>query len=167
VDVPRVLKNIVEGLIKSRVPFVLSLHPRTRKRLVAFGFLEKLQCANNIQIIPPQGYLDFLTLMKHCTFIVTDSGGIQEEATSPALSKRTLVLRLSTERQEAVEVGISKLVRLEASDIANEVAKEWDSNKEKIQRKTSSSPYGAGYASEKIVDILKNFSLPAIHGMRE
>ena len=60
--------------------------------LKKFDLYKKIQI-KNIQIIPPQGYLDFLSLMKNCKFIVTDSGGIQEEATSQFLAKKVVVLR--------------------------------------------------------------------------
>ena len=64
--------------------------------------MEKMK---NVLILPPLGYLDFLVLMKNCSLIITDSGGVQEEATAPGIRKRVLVVRLSTERQEAVEAG--------------------------------------------------------------
>ena len=68
----------------------------------------------NVLILPPLGYLDFLVLMKNCRLIITDSGGIQEEATAPNIRKQVLVIRLSTERQEAVEAGFAKVVGTDA-----------------------------------------------------
>jgi UDP-N-acetylglucosamine 2-epimerase (non-hydrolysing) len=91
-------------------------------------------------------------LIKHCRFVVTDSGGIQEEATSPSLSKRVLVLRLFTERPEAIQVGAAKLVLLESQEIVKEISSEWNTGS---KLKFSSSPYGDGSASEKIVNIIK------------
>lgn len=155
VDDPKVLGNIVQGLIKSNLPIVISLHPRSKKRLLDYGFFEKLESIKNIQILPPVGYLDFLILMKNSKFIVTDSGGIQEEATSQLISKRILVLRVSTERPEALRSRFTKLVKLESQKIAEEITLEWNG----MFKKHSSSPYGDGGASEKIVNIVRNYQI--------
>ena len=154
VDNPKILGDIVEALIVSKVPIVISLHPRTKNRLMDFGYLDKIESAANIQIIPPQGYLDFLVLMKNSRFVVTDSGGIQEEVTSPSLSKRVLVLRRSTERPEAIQAGMAKLVPLELKQIIMEVSSEWNA----LTKSFPPSPYGDGLASDKILDILRNSS---------
>ena len=74
------------------------------------GYFEKIKSTKHIQLLPPLGYLDFLVLMKRCKFLVTDSGGLQEEATAPEISKRVLVLRKSTERLEAVKRGLAELL---------------------------------------------------------
>ena len=152
VDDPTVLQKIAQALIASEVPIVISLHPRTKKRLADFGYLNKLQSAANIRVIPPQGYLDFLVLLKQSKFVVTDSGGIQEEATSPALSKRVLVLRRSTERPEAIQAGFAKLVPLELEKIVEDICTEWNNTPKLLL----SSPYGDGMASEKIIKIMRN-----------
>jgi UDP-N-acetylglucosamine 2-epimerase (non-hydrolysing) len=154
VDNHKILGEIVLGLLKSKLPIIIPLHPRTKKRLIDFGFFNKLKSTKNIQIISPQGYLDFLVLMKHSKFIVTDSGGMQEEATSPSLSKRILVLRRSTERPEAIKAHITKLVKLESQEIATEICREWNARPKKFP----SSPYGDGFASDKIIDIIKKSS---------
>jgi UDP-N-acetylglucosamine 2-epimerase (non-hydrolysing) len=158
VDNGKILGNIVNGLLRSRLSLVLPLHPRTKKSLLRFGLYHKLNSSKNIQMIPPQGYLDFLMLMKYCKLIVTDSGGIQEEATSPALSKRILVLRRSTERPEALRENVTKLVRLEATQIAKELALEGDL----APKRFPSSPYGDGTASHTIIKIIKKSSVSRI-----
>jgi UDP-N-acetylglucosamine 2-epimerase (non-hydrolysing) len=155
VDNGKILANIVNGLLLSHLPLVLPLHPRTKKKLVRFGLFHKLNSSKNIQIISPQGYLDFLILMKYCKLIVTDSGGIQEEATSPALSKRILVLRRSTERPEALKGKVTKLVRLEAPEIAKELSLEWGLAPRRFPR----SPYGEGMSSHTIINIIKRPSV--------
>ena len=76
------MNNIIKGIISAKIPTIISLHPRTRKMLKKFNLLKKLESREHIQILNPQGYLDFLALMKGCQFIITDSGGIQEESTS-------------------------------------------------------------------------------------
>ena len=152
VDNKKTLYNIIKGIISSKMPTIIPLHPRTKKMLEKFNLFNKLINERHIQILNPQGYLDFLTLMDHCRFIVSDSGGIQEECTSPLLSKRVLVLRSSSERPEASKLGISSLIPLQHEKIRKLMVKEWDKKPMKIK----SSPYGKGNAGEKIVKILKS-----------
>jgi UDP-N-acetylglucosamine 2-epimerase (non-hydrolysing) len=89
--------------------------------------------------------------MKKCELIVTDSGGIQEEATAPAIRKPVLVIRLSTERQEAVEAGFAKVVGTEKQDILNAIKATLASKKELPEK----SPFGDGHAAEKTVEIIE------------
>jgi UDP-N-acetylglucosamine 2-epimerase (non-hydrolysing) len=127
------------------------MHPRTKKRLRQNSIYSKAKEWKNIQILPPLGYLDFLVLMKHCEMIVTDSGGIQEEATTPAIRKPVLVIRLSTERPEAVQAGFAKVVGVEKRKIL-------DAMNLTLKNPTNlpdKSPYGDGKAAEKIVEIIK------------
>jgi UDP-N-acetylglucosamine 2-epimerase (non-hydrolysing) len=154
VDNPKILNNIIQGLIKTSLPIVIPLHPRTKKKLISYGFFEKLKSAKNIQILPPVGYLDFLLLLKKSKFIVTDSGGIQEEATCPLIAKRVLILRISTERPEALGSKFTKLVELQSQSITKEMLLEWDDGRPK---KLLPSPYGDGRSSEKIVEIVRNY----------
>ncbi len=100
VDDLSVLKSLIAVFTKSPIPIVYPMHPRTRKRLQENNLLTKTEALQNLLILPPIGYLDFLVLMKNCKLIITDSGGIQEEATAPTIRKPVLVIRLSTERQE-------------------------------------------------------------------
>jgi UDP-N-acetylglucosamine 2-epimerase (non-hydrolysing) len=153
VDNPRILGLIFNGLIDSKVPLVIPLHPRTSKRLRESNFYDKL-ASRNLQILPPQGYLDFLVLVKNSRFVVTDSGGIQEEATSPSLLKRVFVIRKSTERPEAVDLGIAQLLQFNRIHIADCIHSEWFSQHLKKLR-VRKSPYGEGFASEKIMRILQ------------
>lgn len=157
VDNPISLGKIINGIVESEVPIVFPLHPRTKKRLIEYGYYDLLVSSKHIQIIAPQGYLDFLMLMKHARFIVTDSGGIQEEATTPVLSKHVLVLRRSTEREEAINVGAAKLVPLESSIVNDAIISEWT---RRDSMHISYSPFGDGTASEKIVQILKKELVP-------
>jgi UDP-N-acetylglucosamine 2-epimerase (non-hydrolysing) len=110
--------------------------------------MEKMK---NILILPPLGYLDFLVLMKNCRLIITDSGGIQEEATAPDIRKRVLVIRLSTERQEAVESGFAKIIGTNKDNILAAIQKAI----EKKEKMPSASPFGDGTAAAKTVDIIK------------
>lgn len=152
VDNPTVLKNFMEAFMESPIPVVYPLHPRTKKRLKQNGLYAKIKRSKNLQILPPLSYSDFLMLMKKCTIILTDSGGIQEEATAPQIRKPVLVLRLSTERPEAVETGFAKVVGTDKQNILEAIEKTWD-----IQdRLPAESPYGNGDAAEKIVEIIKS-----------
>ncbi len=105
--------------------------------------------------MPPVGYLDFLVLMKKCRIILTDPGGIQEEATAPQIRKFVLVLRLSTERPEAVETGFAKVVGTEKQCILKAV----EEALEKPKNLPINSPYGMGDAAEKIAKIIKEEAL--------
>jgi len=149
VDDLDVLKNFLGVLSESPVPVVYSMHPRTRKRLREHKLLLQTEKDQNVQVFPPLGYLDFLILMRKCEFIITDSGGIQEEATAPAIRKPVLVIRLSTERPEAVEAGFAKVIgtdKNKALKAINEVL----AKREELPCK---SPYGNGNAAEKIAHI--------------
>ena len=150
VDDRKNLQNIISGIIKADLPVIFPLHPRTKKMLKRFNLYEKIK-RKNFQIIPPQGYLDFLSLMKNCKFIVTDSGGIQEECTSPFLAKKVIVLRDSTERSEAVKNGNVRLIQLNHQKISKQMKLEWKHDFKKLQP----SPYGNGNAAKKIIKILE------------
>jgi UDP-N-acetylglucosamine 2-epimerase (non-hydrolysing) len=89
--------------------------------------------------------------MKRSELIITDSGGIQEEATAPCIRKPVLVIRLSTERPEAVEAGFAKVVGTEKHEILYAI-KAALKNKKQLPEK---SPFGDGTAAEKIVEIIR------------
>jgi len=151
VDNPDVLRNFVEAFTESPIPIVYPIHPRSRKRLRQQKMLKRLSDAENVQLLPPLGYFDFLMLMKNCTLIITDSGGIQEEATASPLRKPVLVTRLSTERPEAVETGFAKVVGTEKANILKAIKHVLTQRKETPKN----SPYGDGDAARKIVGILE------------
>lgn len=150
VDDPVVFRNFVEAFSEAPIPVVYPIHPRSRKRLRQQKMWGRLSRSENVQIFPPLGYFDFLVLMKHCDMIITDSGGIQEEATAPPIRKPVLVIRLSTERPEAVEAGFAKVVGVEKHSILAEMEKTMNERRELPKV----SPYGDGAAAKKIVEIL-------------
>lgn len=145
------LSVIINSLINSQYNIIFPLHPRTKKRLIEFGLFEKIRNSTSIIIIPPQGYLDFLILMKNSKFIITDSGGIQEEATAESISKRILVLRDSTERPEAISCGAARLIPIQFDKIIDQINFEINN----IETKTYKCPYGDGYASKRIIEIIE------------
>ena len=151
VDDRKTLSRILKGLINSNEKIIFPIHPRTKKRLHEFGFFNKLDQNQNIQMMDSVGYFEMLELMKNCSFIVTDSGGIQEEATSPIIRKKVLVVRKTTDRPESVENQLAEIVGLKEKNITNSI-KKTIKNPKLHSKKT---PFGKGDASEKILNILK------------
>lgn len=110
---------------------------------------------DNIHLIDPQDYLQFIRLMQHADLIITDSGGIQEEA--PALNIPVFVTREVTERPEALTSGMVKLVGTEKEFIISAVQAHFDAHPEKnIPQKNLHNPYGDGQASQRIVAAITN-----------
>jgi UDP-N-acetylglucosamine 2-epimerase (non-hydrolysing) len=127
---------------------VWPIHPRTQSKLKEFN----IKLPSYLQLIEPVGYLDFIQLQKHAKLILTDSGGIQEEAC--LLGVPSLTLRENTERPEAVEVGASELVGRDAVK-AVKAAKQWLSRDEYSWK----NPFGDGHVAEYILDIIvKDFT---------
>ena len=117
VDCLDTLTGIIFALdsLQNRIPIVWPLHPRTHKSLSGFGLLKSLMTMNNIKIIDPVGYLDSLKLQKNAKFVMTDSGGLQEETT--ALGIPCLTLRKNTERPETITIGTNTLVDVRSEHI--------------------------------------------------
>jgi UDP-N-acetylglucosamine 2-epimerase (non-hydrolysing) len=107
---------------------------------------------NNVTLLPPLDYLPLVHLMKHSSLVLTDSGGIQEEA--PAFGVPVLVLRETTERPEGVDAGALKLVGTETSSIVLESKRLLENEAEYGMMAKASNPYGDGHAAERIVDAL-------------
>ena len=154
VDDLSVLESFMDVFSKSPISIVYPMHPRTKKRLQENKMFAQLEALKNVLILPPLGYLDFLILMKNCKLIITDSGGIQEEATAPSIRKPVLVMRLSTERPEAVEAGFAKVVGTEGKNI---LAAMEETVKNEVElfwcftfRRWHSSPKNCRYIREKL-----------------
>lgn len=147
VDVPSNLMELLHLFDEMHANYtgniVWPIHPRTQSKLKEFD----IKVPDYLQLIPPVGYLDFIQLQKHAKLILTDSGGIQEEAC--LLGVPSLTLRENTERPEAVEVGASELVGRNAEKAVN-AAKQW------LSRDSYSwdNPFGDGHVAEAIIDIL-------------
>jgi len=108
----------------------------------------------NIKLIEPLNYLEFVYLMSKSYLILTDSGGVQEEA--PSLKKPVLVMRDTTERPEGIEAGCLRLVGTDKRKIVKEVEKLLDDENEYKKMSKCKNPYGDGKASERIVEFLKD-----------
>ena len=108
--------------------------------------------APNVHLIPPQDYLPFVQLMQRSYLIVTDSGGIQEEA--PALGKPVLVTRDTTERPEAIEAGTARLIGTSAEALISAVTELLDNSQAYAAMAQAKNPFGDGAASGRIIDRL-------------
>lgn len=107
---------------------------------------------NNIHLIEPLSYLPFVAMMDRCTLILTDSGGIQEEA--PSLGRPVLVMRDTTERPEGVEAGAVKLVGTDVDQIVQSVSTLLENKQAYDQMAQAVNPYGDGRACERILEAL-------------
>lgn len=134
------------------VQFLYPVHPNPNVKDIAYKMLKEL---SNIILCEPLEYPQFVAAMKKSYLIITDSGGVQEEA--PALGKPVLVLREETERPEAVDLGVVKLVGCDIKTIISEVQLLLDDKQAYENIAKGVSPYGDGKASERIVKTLRNF----------
>jgi UDP-N-acetylglucosamine 2-epimerase (non-hydrolysing) len=135
------------------VDFVYPMHlnPNVRKPIhEVFG--ENLEGLGNMFFIEPLEYLSFVFLMEKSSIVLTDSGGIQEEA--PGLGKPVLVMRDTTERPEALSAGTVKLVGTDYNKILDEVSLLLDSDSAYETMSRAVNPYGDGHACERIVSAL-------------
>lgn len=146
----KAIKTLVEKYPEVDFVYPMHLNPNVRKPIhEAFDG----RSYDNMYFIEPLEYLSFVYLMEKSTIVLTDSGGIQEEA--PGLGKPVLVMRDTTERPEALEAGTVKLVGTDYDKIVGEVSRLID---DPLYYKTMSeavNPYGDGKACERIVEILK------------
>ncbi len=112
-----------------------------------------LRGMSQIHLIEPLGYLPFIYLMERSYLIITDSGGVQEEA--PSLGKPVLLMRDTTERPEAIDAGTVKLVGTDASNILAEAEKLLNDEAVYMAMSLAHNPYGDGKAAERITEVLK------------
>ena len=132
--------------------FVYPVHLNPR---ASDSVYQKLQNIENIKLIKPLEYESFIYLSRNCYFVLTDSGGIQEEA--PSFGKPVLLMRESTERPEAVEAGTVCIIGSDRDRIVQKVS-ELINNKNLYNKMTKTiNPYGDGTASQKITNILKKY----------
>lgn len=109
----------------------------------------------NVHLVPPASYPEFVWLMDRAKLILTDSGGVQEEA--PTFRKPVLVMRDTTERPEAVEMGAAKLIGTKRAGIVDAVACLLLDDKEYQRCQAPTNPYGDGCAATRIVDWLQHY----------
>jgi UDP-N-acetylglucosamine 2-epimerase (non-hydrolysing)/UDP-GlcNAc3NAcA epimerase len=145
VDRPERLEALVSLLETLPAPVVLPLHPRTRERLEAAGLMKRL---DNISVVPPLGYLDFLKLARHARAVLTDSGGVQKEAY--LLGVPCVTLRDTTEWVETVEAGWNTLVDLDAAAALAALERRPPEERPEL--------YGGGHAAERVCEVLSAYT---------
>lgn len=149
-DICNALKDIANKNREIQIVYPVHMNPNVRVPV-----FEILNGIDNIKLIDPLDYESFIWLMKRSYFIVTDSGGIQEEA--PTLKKPVLVIRKFTERTESIDLGISKLVGTDRDEITANISILIESEDEYNKMISDNNPYGDGHASEMIVDLIYNY----------
>lgn len=145
----RAVKKIVSD--NENIKVIYPVHKNPIVQETAKKFLDK---DDRIKLIEPLEVIDFHNILAKSYLILTDSGGIQEEA--PSLGKPVLVMRDTTERPEGIKAGTLKLVGTDTNNIYEEVKKLLDNKEEYDKMSKAQNPYGDGQASKKIVDILCN-----------
>nr|WP_188527947.1 UDP-N-acetylglucosamine 2-epimerase (non-hydrolyzing) [Sinisalibacter lacisalsi] len=143
------LRQIAERRPDVDIVYPMHLNPNVREPVQRI-----LGGAGNIHLIEPLDYLPFVWLMNRSHIIITDSGGIQEEA--PALGKPVLLMRDTTERPEAVEVGTVRLVGTDTALIVNEALRLLSDRAAYDEMSCAHNPYGDGRATQRILDTLAN-----------
>lgn len=148
-------ENICKALKKlalkySDIEFIYPVHMNPNVMKPVYDYLDGIE---NIKLIEPQEYLPFIWLMQHSHLILTDSGGIQEEA--PSLGIPVLVMRDTTERPEAVEAGTVKLIGALEESIVHHVSELLDNESLHDQMSQAHNPYGDGQSCQRIVNIIK------------
>jgi len=143
----RAIRKVVEEFPDVKAVYPIHMNPRVRKAANA-----ELANCDRVRLIEPLDVLDFHNFMARSFFIITDSGGIQEEA--PSLGKPVLVMRDTTERPEGIEAGTLKLVGTDEVTIYDNLKLLLTDPDEYNKMSKADNPYGDGYASKRIADII-------------
>lgn len=139
----KLVKNIETVYEKLKFPVIYPIHPRTKKKLNEFNLT-----IHNATLIEPAGYTDFLNLQMNAKLIITDSGGIQEEAC--ILHVPCITIRENTERPETIDVGANKLVDLNINKLEKAIQYHQNHNSD------WKNPFGDGTTSERILEVLQS-----------
>ena len=154
VDNKKNLQSIFKAIqiIQKNVKVVFPMHPRTKKMIASYGLENKLESMNNLVLTPPLGYLDFGKLVSNSKYVLTDSGGIQEETTVYGIP--CITLRENTERPITIEIGTNVLAGCDTNKILSYVEKinknEWKSGK--------TPELWDGKAAQRIVKFIRNIT---------
>ncbi len=150
VDNKKQFLDIFEALkfIQEKIPVVFPIHPRTQKQMGEMGFKNKFKNLKNLLLIEPLGYIEFLKLVSDSCFVMTDSGGLQEETT--VLQIPCLTLRENTERPITVDIGTNVIVGTDTKKIIQEAKKILNGK----FKKGSIPKYWDGKTAPRIVEIL-------------
>jgi len=141
--------------LASRFPLVNFIYPVHLNPQVQAPVRGTLDRFDNVWLLPPQSYRPFVALMKACTLVLTDSGGVQEEA--PGLGKPVLVMRDTTERPEGVQAGTVRLVGPFHEPIVRNVSELLENPQAHASMAHASNPYGDGRAAERIIESIAGY----------
>jgi len=147
VNICEAIRDLATSQTDLEIIYPVHLNPNVRAPVA-----EILSAVGNVHLIEPVSYEEFVHLMSKAYLLLTDSGGIQEEA--PALAKPVLVMRENTERPEAVDAGTARLVGTDRAEIVARVKELLDDPDAYQHMATAANPYGDGTAAEKIVGFL-------------
>ena len=156
-DSPCRLSNIIRALslLSERYKIIFPMHPRTKDKLQSTGMYETLKRRENLILIPPQGYFEFLGLLMHSLVVLTDSGGVQEEALT--LGIPTVTLRYNTERPETVLYGINVVAGTEPESVCKLTERQIQKFAQlRNNAKVKPNPFGGGNAGRKVAIAIKN-----------
>jgi UDP-N-acetylglucosamine 2-epimerase (non-hydrolysing) len=131
---------------------VFPLHPRTRNKLKEFGLYQQIEEDANVLLMEPVGYLDFQNLILHASYVITDSGGIQEETTFRQIP--CITLRPNTERPSTIEIGSNTLLGFDKRGIIETVEKIYNGT----YKNCLIPPYWDGKATERIFEVISQLS---------
>jgi UDP-N-acetylglucosamine 2-epimerase len=147
------VRNIIQALGRISYKIIFPIHPRTKKRLAEYGLLDDVLKMKNVIVIDPIGYLEILELIENAKFILTDSGGMQQEAF--ILKTLCITLRYNTEWYETLELGCNFLVGTNTEAIVKAV-KNIVKNYDKIKKNfEGENPFGRGNATKKMIETIK------------
>lgn len=156
VDVKERVINIIGALKElSDMNIIFPIHPRTKNTLENFGLFDELNNLDHVHIVKPLGYLDFLLLTSKSTLILTDSGGLQEEAIT--LDVPALTLRYNTERPETVTAGGNILVGSNKEAILENANKILNDKEFADKMRNAPNPYGMGDSAKLTVDAIEDY----------
>ncbi len=150
------IKTLAQKYPHVHIVYPVHLNPNVRQPVMS-----RLGGLGNVHLLEPMDYEPFALMMKHCYLVLTDSGGIQEEA--PSLGKPVLVMRESTERPEALEAGTVLLVGTDAARIVSECDRLLTEPEHYRQMSEAHNPYGDGLAAQRIADVLEQWSIAEGH----
>lgn len=147
VDNPKILKKFIKKFSNLSEELIFPIHPRTKQRLLK----NNIDLPDNIKSVEPLGYLDFLNAQYNCEVVLTDSGGVQEEAIT--IGKPCITLRRSTERQETLLIGANVLYPIDSEADLGSVINDMRSRSEGIKK--IKNPYGEKGVARKMLNTIR------------
>lgn len=158
-----VFKGILEIVKRNKdVEIIFPVHLNPQVRQCAFKYFDKV---SQVHLVDPLNMVEFHNITSRSYMILTDSGGVQEEA--PSLGKPVLVLRKETERPEGVEAGTLKIVGTNTQNVIQEIENLLFDEKEYQKMSEAENPYGDGKASQRIIKIIETYFAQNLHSNKK